>query len=351
MKSLKAQLHNFSRADVQLEHLRGGLLPAFNDKLSAQSLFPLKPTGIDILQVNVGKMCNQVCKHCHVDAGPDRKEIMTKETMQQCLDVLKQYDIKTVDLTGGAPEMNPNFRWFVEQIYSLGKHIIDRCNLTIINANQKYHDLPEFFAAHNVEVVSSLPHYTATRTDSQRGDGVFERSIDALKRLNEVGYGTKDSQLQLNLVYNPTGAIIPGAQAELEAVYKRELREKFGIEFNQLFVITNMPVSRFLDFLVQSGNYESYMQKLIDSYNPVAAESEANVIAAVEREVWGFIQYQTCMCAGAVFVGIVKIGAEAGHRRQAFVESRCHYRFYNVIFRFIRSENAETAAETNGVFR
>ncbi|MCL4133234.1 UNVERIFIED_CONTAM: hypothetical protein GTU68_060829 [Idotea baltica] len=221
----------------------------------------------------MGKMCNQVCAHCHVDAGPDRKEIMTQETMLQCLDVLKTNDIKTVDLTGGAPEMNPHFRWFVEELSKLGKNIIDRCNLTIINANKKYNTLPEFFKEHQIEVVSSLPYFSASRTDSQRGDGVFESSIKALKMLNAVGYGMEDGELKLNLVYNPSGAFLPGNQESLENEFKRQLSRKYDISFNQLFAITNLPISRFLDYLLESGNYEDYMQSLLDAFNPVAAQN------------------------------------------------------------------------------
>ena len=271
MKSLQRQGHVFAKGEAQLDVLNQDGFEPFVEKLQTIGLSPLTPTGVDIFQMNLGKMCNQTCKHCHVDAGPDRKEIMTKETMQQCLDILGAYDIPSLDLTGGAPEMNPHFRWLVEQASSMGKHVMDRCNLTIINANKKYHDLPEFFAEHQVEVISSLPHYTSLRTDRQRGDGVFDRSIDAMRRLNEVGYGIEGSGLQFNLVYNPTGAILPGPQESLEADFKRELKRKFGVEFNQLFVITNMPISRFLDYLISSGNYEEYMQTLIEAFNPSAA--------------------------------------------------------------------------------
>ena len=241
-------------------------------------LFPLQATQVEILQINVGKMCNQVCKHCHVDAGPDRKEIMTPDTMQQCIDAIKKNPaVKTVDLTGGAPEMNPDFRWFVEQIKvaNPGIHIIVRCNLTIIRANKKYHDLPEFFKQHGVEVVSSLPFYTKERTDRQRGDGVFEDSIKALQMLNEVGYGIEGSGLLLNLVYNPAGAFLPPSQAALEAEYKHSLKKDFNIVFNNLYAITNLPINRYLDYLLQTGNYEKYMEKLITAFNPAAA---ANVM-------------------------------------------------------------------------
>lgn len=273
MKSLKAENHLFSDSKEQLLQLnREGHQP-FIEKLEAVDLYPLKPLNLQVLQVNLGKMCNQVCKHCHVDAGPDRKEIMSMQTMELCLSVIEKYNIETVDLTGGAPEMNPNFRWFVEQISSLGKKIINRCNLTIINANQKYFDLPQFFAEHNLEIVASLPHYSNFRTDSQRGKGVFDRSIKALKELNKVGYGQKNTSLSLNLVYNPTGAILPGPQKILEEDYRSALKNKFDIDFNNLFVLTNMPISRFLDYLIVSKNYEEYMQALINSFNVSAAKN------------------------------------------------------------------------------
>ena len=232
----------------------------------------MRSTGIEIFQINVGKMCNQVCKHCHVDAGPDRKEIMTRETMELCLHAIAQgKHITTVDLTGGAPEMNPHFRWFVEEITRLGKKVIVRCNLTIILANPKYHDLPDFFKRHRVEVASSLPHVSASRTDAQRGDGVFEKSIRALRMLNAIGYGQAGSDLPLHLVYNPAGAFLPASQASLEKDFKRKLKSKYDIDFNSLFVITNMPISRFLDYLLQSDNYERYMHELVDAFNPAAA--------------------------------------------------------------------------------
>jgi radical SAM/Cys-rich protein len=273
MKSLLSQHHLLSNANAQIVFLEKSKdeLPSFQEKLSSAGLFPLRPTSLEIFQMNLGKMCNQVCKHCHVDAGPDRKEIMTQETMEICLDILRMHPISTVDLTGGAPEMNPNFRWFVEECSKLGKKIMVRCNLTIILANKKYHDLPDFFAKHKVEVVSSLPFYTASRTNSQRGEGVFEKSIKALKMLNEVGYGKEDSGLILNLVYNPAGAFLPASQASLELQFKNSLKKDHEIVFNQLFAITNMPISRFLDYLIESGNYEDYMEKLVNAFNPAAA--------------------------------------------------------------------------------
>ncbi len=281
IKSLKARHSPLSDSHEQLEILEHKItgeyaLVPFQEKLSISGLYPLKPTGVQIFQVNIGKMCNQVCRHCHVDAGPDRKEIMTRATMKQCLETLQNNpQLKTVDLTGGAPEMNPDFRWFVEEIKKLKRHLIVRCNLTIILANKKYHDLPAFYKQHNIELVSSLPFYTQDRTDRQRGNGVFDDSIQALQMLNETGYGIEGSGLILNLVYNPAGAFLPPAQESLEKEYKNALKDKYGIRFNQLYAITNLPISRFLDFLLQSGNYEKYMEKLVDAYNPAAA---ANVM-------------------------------------------------------------------------
>ena len=281
MKSLAATNNKLSIASEQINILEHGqsddysLVP-FQQKLSESGLYPLQPTRLEVFQVNMGKMCNQVCKHCHVDAGPDRKEIMTMETMLQCLDVLKNNPyLKTVDLTGGAPEMNPAFRWFVEEIKKLDRHIIVRCNLTIILANKKFADLPNFYKLHQLEVVSSLPFYTQDRTDRQRGNGVFEDSIKALQMLNKAGYGMEGTGLILNLVYNPAGAFLPPVQGALEKEYKAALMDKYHISFNQLYAITNLPISRFLDYLLQTGNYEKYMEKLVAAYNPIAA---ANVM-------------------------------------------------------------------------
>ena len=277
IKSLHARHHDLADTAAQIKLLSNGIfkdeLPKFAEKLKETRHFPLKPSKIEIFQVNVGYMCNQTCKHCHVDAGPDRKEIMSRETMQKCINILKNTSIHTLDLTGGAPEMNPHFRWFVEEAVKAGvEEIIVRSNLTIILANPKYHDLPEFFKKNKVRVVSSLPFYQKSKTDRQRGEGVFNKSIDALKMLNEVGYGKAGSGLMLDLVYNPTGAFLPGAQPELERDYKKALKENFDIDFNSLFTITNMPISRFLEFLVNSENYEEYMEKLVLAFNPAAVE-------------------------------------------------------------------------------
>lgn len=278
-KSLQAKKSELSATEKQLEILSNGIfsdgsLPTFAHKIKSVNQFPLRPKKIEILQINVGYMCNQVCAHCHVDAGPDRKEIMTIETMQQCLDVIKNNDIHTLDLTGGAPEMNPNFRWFVEEASKLGvQDFIVRSNLTIILANKKHNDLPEFFAKHNIHVISSLPYYKREKTDKQRGDGVFDKSIKALQMLNSVGYGIENSNLKLDLVYNPSGAFLPTDQKALENDFKKALKEDFNISFHNLFAITNLPISRFLDYLIASDNYEDYMYALVESFNPKAVSN------------------------------------------------------------------------------
>jgi radical SAM/Cys-rich protein len=278
-KSLHKRHSELANSKRQLDILSNGIfksgdLPTFKDKILETNQFPLRAKKLEILQINVGYMCNQVCEHCHVDAGPDRKEIMTRETMQQILEVIKQTGAHTLDLTGGAPEMNPDFRWFVEEASKIGvEDFIVRSNLTIITANKKYHDLPDFFKKHSVHMVSSMPHWTKGKTDKQRGTGVFDASITALKMLNALGYGMPNSDLKLDLVYNPTGAFLPGNQSSLEKDFKKSLKADFNIQFNNLFAITNLPISRFLDYLIASDNYEDYMYALVEAYNPAAVSN------------------------------------------------------------------------------
>ncbi|WP_434037586.1 arsenosugar biosynthesis radical SAM (seleno)protein ArsS [Formosa sp. 4Alg 33] len=278
-QSLHKRENKLAQSNKQLDILSSGIfengeLPTFKAKTSESNAFPIIAKPVEILQINVGYMCNQVCEHCHVDAGPDRKETMTRETMQQCLDIIKTTAAHTLDLTGGAPEMNPNFRWFVEEASKAGvKDFIVRSNLTIIRANKKYHDLPEFFKKHNIHVVSSMPHWTKGKTDKQRGEGVFNQSIQALKDLNAVGYGMPNSTLKLDLVYNPSGAFLPANQSAMEKDFKKALLEDFDIQFHNLFAITNLPISRFLDYLIASENYEDYMYALVEAYNPQAVKS------------------------------------------------------------------------------
>lgn len=272
-KSLQFRHNPLASPKHQLEILekRRPEIPPFDEKVVEAGLAPLTAGNVGIFQINIGKMCNQACAHCHVDAGPDRQEIMSRETMEECIAALEQLDVHTVDITGGAPEMNPHFRWLVRELHARRKHIMVRCNLTIVVANPKFNDLPEFYKQHNVEVTGSLPFYRADRTDRQRGQGVFENSIAALKLLNDIGYGRPDSPLVLNLVYNPSGAFLPGNQEQMEKDFKKELKKNYNIDFTRLFCITNMPISRYLEYLVNSGNYDRYMDRLVTAFNPAAA--------------------------------------------------------------------------------
>ena len=246
-------------------------LPDFQSALTASGIAKLRRTKLRTLQVNVGRLCNQTCRHCHVDAGPDRRELMDRATFEHCLRLIADSAIETVDITGGAPEMNPEFEWFVREVRSLNRHVIDRCNLTILSAPGFTH-LPQFLADHQVEIIASLPCYLEENCDSQRGDGVFQKSIAALKTLNGLGYGTADSDRRLCLVYNPVGPSLPPEQTALEASYRQQLGQRFGIEFNQLYTITNMPISRFLDDLITTGRYEDYMTLLVSSFNRSAVD-------------------------------------------------------------------------------
>lgn len=268
--SLLRRRNPLSSAQTQVDILEAALdppLPTFLQLISQQEKTALLAAGIEVLQVNVGKLCNQTCRHCHVDAGPDRREVMSRETIDECLNALRRSEIPTLDITGGAPELNPNFRYLVQVARQMGRRVIDRSNLTILLA-PGFTDLPEFLAEHQVEIVASLPCYLEVNCDRQRGNGVFQRSIEALRRLNELGYGRLDRPLLLTLVYNPVGASLPPAVKNLEADYRRELAAHYGIEFTRLITITNMPISRFLDDLLTTGEYECYMRKLVDAFNP-----------------------------------------------------------------------------------
>ena len=248
-------------------------LKSFEQSLKDSGLFPLTSIGIKTFQINVGALCNQQCRHCHVGAGPERGELMTKDTMKVCLDVLKKYHFPFVDITGGAPEMNPNYRWFVERcLGETGSLVKTRTNLTIL-LKEGFTDLPLFLAENRVEVTASLPYYLSDVTDRMRGEGVHSASLKALQILNKLGYGEEGSGLILNLVFNPAGAYLPPGQSSIENDFKRELKKKSGIVFNSLFTITNMPVGRFLEFLRRSGNLKPYMERLAASYNPEAAKS------------------------------------------------------------------------------
>jgi radical SAM/Cys-rich protein len=242
--------------------------PDFDDTLWANGLGALRREVPRTLQINVGKLCNQACHHCHVEAGPKRTEVMTRATVQRLLDLLGRNDgIDTVDLTGGAPELNPSFTFLVERARALHRRVVVRCNLTVLFVAGMEH-LPGFYREHGVELVCSLPCYTAENVARQRGRGVFEQSIAALRRLNELGYGRADSSLVLNLVYNPVGAFLPPPQAELEARYHDELTRHFGLEFHRLLTITNMPIKRFAEQLHRAGKYDEYLGLLVNHFNP-----------------------------------------------------------------------------------
>ena len=228
--------------------------------------------GLQTLQVNLGYLCNQSCQHCHVNAGPNRTELMDRETIDLVLQVLDKHPVELLDLTGGAPEMNPHFRELVTGARARGVNVMDRCNLTILS-EPGHHDLAEFLASHQVQVTASMPCYSPANVDAQRGQGVFDRSISGLQALNRLGYGIQGSGLELNLVYNPLGPSLPPPQAALESDYKRELKSHFGIEFTRLFTITNMPIQRFGAVLLSQGQFEGYMQLLKDAYRPENLET------------------------------------------------------------------------------
>jgi radical SAM/Cys-rich protein len=241
----------------------------FESALESSTLWPLRPRRIEILQINVGKRCNQTCRHCHVDAGPDRKEIMPREIVEQALTFLERSRIPTLDITGGAPELHPDFREIVVRASRLGAHVMHRCNLTAVLL-PNYADIPALLAGHHVEVVASLPYFQGRETDAQRGEGVFDESIESLRRFNALGYG-KGTRLVLNLVTNPVGTFLPGDQRALEVRWKSEMRRRYGIEFDRLYTITNMPISRFLEFLEERGKTQHYLTTLVNAYNPAAA--------------------------------------------------------------------------------
>lgn len=245
-------------------------IPCFESKIPNEEWAYTYDT-VHTLQMNVGRLCNLSCKHCHVSCGPDRKEIMPREVAADCLRAVISQNIQTLDITGGAPEMNPSFRWLLENAAKTGVHTIVRTNLVILDA-EGFRDIPELYAKYCVEVVCSLPYYTRRDNDRQRGGGVFDKSVTLLRRLNELGYG-RDERLHLNLVYNPGGAFLPPSQSALERDYKARLMEDYRIVFNSLYTITNNPVGRFREFLDRSGNFCGYMERLYNSFNPGAVEN------------------------------------------------------------------------------
>jgi len=250
----------------------GFRIKPFDESLKKSGQYPLTSSGIGVFQINVGKVCNQACRHCHVDAGPKRYEAMPGQIMELCLEIIRKERFPVVDVTGGAPEMNPGFRNLVKGSVSAGCHVKTRTNLSIL-LDEGYEDLPRFFAENEVELIASLPYYLAETADRQRGAGIFDSSIKALKKLNSLGYGIDGSGLILNIVYNPCGAFLPPPQKAIETDFRRELKKRHDVSFTDLFTITNLPVGRFLKFLKDSGNLEAYMERLLNSYNPAAAQN------------------------------------------------------------------------------
>jgi radical SAM/Cys-rich protein len=271
LPTLRKQQHPLASGVAQRRRLAElPLSRSFEASLESADLYPLRPTGIDVLQINIGKKCNQTCHHCHVDAGPDRTEMMPSEVIDACLSVVAASRIPTLDITGGAPELHPGFRRIVQEATGLGCHVIDRCNLTVTRL-PNYRWVPQFLADYQVEVVASLPYFQGRQTDAQRGEGVFEDSVEALRELNALGYGLPSTGLLLNLVTNPVGAFLPPAQAAAEQDWKRELDRRHGIVFNRLYTITNMPISRFLQHLDEKHQADAYLERLVRAFNPAAA--------------------------------------------------------------------------------
>jgi radical SAM/Cys-rich protein len=270
LRSLRARSHELASASAQLAALARTGVPSFDEVLARHRRPPLEARSLEVLQVNLGRLCNQTCAHCHVDAGPDRKEVMGREVAKQCLELLRRHPIPTLDITGGAPELNPIFRWLVGEATALGRRVIDRCNLTVLLLPSQ-RDLVDFLREHRVEVTASLPSFRAAGTDAQRGEGVFGKSLEALRRLNAAGYGRGEG-LVLNLVHNPVGVFLPGDQSSLERDYRRELSMRHGIVFDRLYTITNMPISRFLEHLERTASLQRYIDLLVASFNPRAAD-------------------------------------------------------------------------------
>jgi len=248
-----------------LKHIPGG--QPFHEKLQ----HPIVAREIDILQLNVGRRCNLTCKHCHVSASPERRELMTREVLEKCWRILSDHPIGTIDITGGAPEMNPHLPWFIEKAARLGRRLMVRSNLLILMEDE-YRHFADLYTTHGVEIVTSLPHYQDAQTDRQRGAGTFGKVIQVIRELNKRGYAQPGSDLKLHLVYNPVGAYLPGPQAALTHEYQTRLAEEQGVLFNDLFCITNCPIGRYLEYLIRTENYEDYMNTLVDAFNLAAVE-------------------------------------------------------------------------------
>jgi radical SAM/Cys-rich protein len=249
-----------------------GNVPSLVKKIREINMSPLYAKGIEILQINTGRRCNLSCRHCHVDAGPHRTEIMSRPVLEKCLEILSSFPISTIDITGGSPEMNPHLEWFIGEAAKLNRRLIVRSNLTLF-LEEPYRHFMDVFAQNKVEIVTSLPDYLETKSDRQRGTGVFAKVVEAMRELNLRGYGMKDSGLRIDIVHNPVGAYLPGSQVALEHEYHARLLAEQGVRFNQLFCLTNLPVGRYLDYLIESGNFEDYISTLCHSFNPAAVKN------------------------------------------------------------------------------
>lgn len=249
-----------------------GEIPPFAGKICDVHKYPLRARGVDILQINVGRACNLACRHCHVNAGPQRTERMSRQVLTKCLEVLRHYPISTIDITGGAPEMNPHLEWFITEAAHLERRLIVRSNLTLL-LEEPYRRFMDVFEKNKVEIITSLPDYLEAKSDRQRGSGVFRKVIDALRELNSRGYGMPGGGLIIDIVHNPVGAYLPGPQAALEHEYRKRLLSEYGVQFNHLFCITNIPVGRYLEYLISSGNFEDYFEMLCHAFNPAALDN------------------------------------------------------------------------------
>lgn len=325
---LKEQRNHLTDAGMQLNHLKIAVRQSFQKKMAETGLYPLVSSSLAVLQVNIGKDCNLFCKHCHVKAGPGRSESMSQETISQCLSALANSDISTLDITGGAPELNPHLSWLIDEAVKLGCRVMVRTNLTTLDLDKYFH-LAEFYASRKVELVASLPYYRQRETDRQRGEGVFDVSLRVLKRLNTLGYGRDQSGLCLNLVYNPGGAFLPPAQHAIEADYRRELLRRHKTVFSRLYTITNVPIGRFLDFLLHSGNLERYMERLAGAFNPAAASKvmcRNQVSVGWDGRLYDcdFNQMLGLACSPEVPQHISKFDAADLQERRLVMEDHCY---------------------------
>jgi radical SAM/Cys-rich protein len=248
-----------------------GDIPSLERKITEINGSPLRAKGIDVLQINLGRLCNLSCRHCHVNAGPQRTEIMSKPILEKCIEVIASFPISTIDITGGSPEMNPHLEWFIGEAARLNRRLIVRSNLTLL-LEKPYRHFMDVFVQNKVEIVTSLPDYLEIKADRQRGPGVFRKVIEALRELNLRGYGMRNSGLIIDIVHNPVGAYLPGSQAALEHEYRERLLAEYSVHFNRLSCLTNLPVGRYLDYLIESENFDDYLFTLWHSFNPAAVE-------------------------------------------------------------------------------